>query len=159
MKHRTHKGGMSQSINGWMGLRKTWKQMKDMELNMLKAENQKMRDEIAKKIIKLAAMIMCLCSVNAQSVQRTLSWDYDTNQLEPDMVFRVHSTTNITISLEQWPVVSMVTNMVTGSTNVPVTIQLPATFFTVSVSNVVGITFSEVLAARLPASGTRLKLR
>ena len=94
-----------------------------------------------------------------QSVQRHLHWDYPADELE-GTTFRVHQSTNIATPLDQWAVTAILTQMVTIETNVPVTIQLPVTFFSVSASNVIGgPVFSEVLRAKLPSPGTKPRLR
>lgn len=59
----------------------------------------------------------------------TLTWNYP--QSDPDIVFNIYGTTNLTLPAMRWPLISTVTNM---SCTLP---MLDCCFFTVTASNVV----------------------
>lgn len=130
------------------------RQKQEDENKLLRRENEAIRNLILE--LGGAVMVMLAACTYGQSIQRNIAWDYDTNRLK-GITFRVHSSTNAAIPIVQWPPSFTLTNMVTPTTNAPITIRLPQEFFVVSASNVVGITFSEVLEASLPASGTNLR--
>jgi len=99
-------------------------------------------------------------ATSAQTITRMLEWDYPVNELNASLVFRVHSTLDVMTPAAQWAVVATITNVTTGTTGAVVTIRLPQEFFAVSASNAIGgPVFSEVLVAKLPATGTTLRFR
>lgn len=81
--------------------------------------------------------------------QVTLKWDqYPTNQISPDLVFKIYSHTNIAVPFTNWPVVKTVagTNL---STTFPM--QPAARYFVLTASNFWGeSSFSNVASTPAP---------
>ena len=65
-----------------------------------------------KKLLIITTALSVLISLAAQPGQlRTngvIEWDYPTNQLSTNMVFKVYSHTNVAISVSSWPILSTV---------------------------------------------------
>lgn len=61
-----------------------------------------------------------------------LVWTYDTNELSTNLIFCVYGTTNISIPVEQWP---MVTNVVGTNLSVALDIIPGPNFFVMTTSN------------------------
>jgi len=82
-----------------------------------------------------------------------LVWDYPTNELSPDLVFRLFHSTNITVPMTNWVVL---TNVPGTSTSVSVVITPGIHFFVMTASNFWGESdFSNVASTpALPRSAT-----
>lgn len=112
------------------------------------------------KLLPILLLALLAAQACAQTITRRLEWDYPTNELDASLVFRVHAALDVMTPIDQWLLVATVTNVTTGTTGAVVTIRLPQEFFAVSASNVIGgPVFSEVLVAKLPDTGTRLRFR
>lgn len=85
-----------------------------------------------------------------------LDWDYPPNEITTDIVFRVYSSTNITIPITNWMVL---TNVTTNEAHL--TISPGRTFFYVTASNFWGESdpSNVVGLPPLPTNGTNLRIQ
>jgi hypothetical protein len=65
----------------------------------------------------------------------TLAWDYPADQLGTNLSFNIYHTTNITLPMADWEIV---TNVVGTSLSASLLLQSGAHFFAVTASNLVG---------------------
>lgn len=109
-----------------------------------------------RKVI-IAVAILLTVSIARPETNRvvTASWDYPPAELT-NMVFRVHQTTNITLALTNWTVLTNVT----GKTSVKLSVPGGVNHFAVSASNFWGSVFSSVVSTpTLPRSDVNLQLQ
>ena len=79
------------------------------------------------------ALVLCLGAPGNLRTNVTLQWDkYPTNQISPDLILKVYSSTNLAIPLSSWPLVATV-----NPTNVTVTLPIDAhqRFYVMTASN------------------------
>lgn len=106
-------------------------------------------------IIFISSILACAVLMAAPE-DISLSWDYPESE-RTNVVFRVYSSTNVTIPLSQWKVMTNVT-----ATNfVRLKVVPGVNYFTMTASNFWGeSTFSEVVSTpALPRSDVNLKVQ
>lgn len=104
-----------------------------------------------------AVAVMCLGAPGNLRTNVTLMWDkYPTNQISPDLILKVYSSTNLAIPLSNWPLVAIV-----NPTNVTVTLPLDGNqrFYTMTASNWYGEGNFSVVAATVAPPRSDLNLR
>lgn len=101
------------------------------------------------------------------TTSRNLAFDYPISEWETNLVFRIHSSQDVTIPVTNWTVVAdtflMSSNVLPGhytfTTSNRVPIYATRTFFAASASNQVGMVFSTVLTLRAPGQGVNLRVQ
>lgn len=86
----------------------------------------------------------------------TLAWDYPTNELSTNLLFKVYSHTNITVPLTNWTVL---TNVVGTNLNVAIPMNAQQRFFYVTASNYWGESFPSNVAGTPPPPRDQVGLR
>lgn len=81
---------------------------------------------------KLIILFLTLTSLLAYDGRVTLVWNYPEEELSPNLSFIVYHTTNITLPLESWPVL---TNVIGTQRSVDLTITPGKNFFVMKASN------------------------
>lgn len=84
-------------------------------------------------VLALAAAVFF--AVRAASPPRsvTLSWDYPTNELSTDIVFKVWTSTDVTVPVTNW---TLITNVVGTNTSVTFSVQPGVHFYALTASSV-----------------------
>lgn len=105
---------------------------------------------------KFLISILVGVSILAAPEDISLAWDYPESE-KTNVVFRVYSSTNITIPLNQWTVITNVT----GTNFVRLKVVPGVNYFTMTASNFWGESiFSEVVSTpALPRSDVNLKVQ
>ena len=86
----------------------------------------------------------------------SLSWTYPTNELSTNLTFKVYSSTNISIALTNWPVLTTVAGT---NTSVTLPINLQQQWFVMTASNWFGESvFSSVAEIPAPPRSVNLQL-
>ena len=111
-----------------------------------------------KIIITLIACGALALLAGPPSGKVTLAWDYPTNELTTNLVFKLYHSTNIVAPLGTWTVL---TNVVGTNLSVSVVVTPGVNFFAMTASNLWGESdFSNVAETpALPSSGTGLKVK
>lgn len=87
----------------------------------------------------------------------TLQWDqYPTNQITPDLILKIYSSTNATAPLSTWPLIATV-----NPTNTTATLPIDThqRFYTMTASNWFGESNFSVVAATVAPPRSDLSLR
>jgi len=115
-------------------------------------------------IILLLTCLVAIAGPGTVKTNVTLTADYDTNAASADLSFNLYSTTNITLPIAQWPVVTNVLYpaCMTNGTNVQIVLPISSGphFYALTASNWWGESpFSNVTNAVVVTSGNNLRLR
>ena len=103
------------------------------------------------------ALVILLLLAGVAAHAASLEYDYD-GEITPSLAIHFRQSQDLSIPIEQWQTIGVVTNVQAFSNSVPVSLTPPRMFFVAVASNEWGLASSEVLRSAPPGQ-TRIRIR